>query len=446
MGADDMRRERQDETVRMLAGLAKVADRPERIRQLSRHLGIDTLLFFTTDLEVGCRLVAPGFPQTLPDGIAWDSFVKECGRTRRLHATLPFPKPGLTRPVIGLSYESTSVLVLIGPPPVEADLTVIESVLPLLAAALECEHVGKIRDAKLALAHQMAKESTALAAGLDNARRAAQGEIVARKKAEEALRVTRDELARTNAELEARVQERTHRLRETIADLEAFSYSVSHDMRAPLRAMQAYAVVLIEDLGPRLEASERDYLERISRSAQMLDRLIRDVLSYSRLTHEEVKLETVDLNVIVHEAMQNYPELQEPNAEVIVESPLPSGVLGHEVLVAQCVSNVMMNAVKFVGAGVKPQVRVWCEDHESTLKLWIADNGIGVASHNQKRIFGMFQRINPDGAFEGTGIGLTIVKKAIERMGGEIGVISEEGLGSKFWFTFNKPPVSRIEP
>ena len=237
--------------------------------------------------------------------------------------------------------------------------------------------------------------------------------------------------------LEQAVKDRTAKLRETVGELEAFSYSVSHDLRAPLRAMHGYAVALLEDCAGKLNTQELQYLQRISEAAQRLDRLINDVLTYSRLARTDVRFDPVDLDRTMREVMFQYPALHPSKARVEIQAPL-GAVLGHEALIVQALSNLMINAVKFVAPGVFPVVRVWSERREESLRVWIADNGIGIAPHNFSRVFGIFQRLNAASEYEGTGIGLSIVRKAIERLGGSVGLESEEGKGSRFWLELKR--------
>lgn len=242
---------------------------------------------------------------------------------------------------------------------------------------------------------------------------------------------------RAEEKLEHAVRERTARLRETVGELEAFSYSVSHDLRAPLRAMHGYSVALLEEAAPQLTSEQRDYLYRISRASQRLDLLINDVLTYSRLSRAEVRFDPIDLDRVVREIIQQYPSLQSDRTEIQIGSPL-GRVLGHEAMIVQAVSNLLINAAKFVRPGVRPKIIIRSENRDEWLRLWIEDNGIGIAPHNQARIFGMFQRLNPDSQYEGTGIGLSIVKKAIERLNGRLGVESEEGRGTRFWIELKR--------
>ena len=232
--------------------------------------------------------------------------------------------------------------------------------------------------------------------------------------------------------LEQRVTERTRKLEETISELEAFSYSVSHDLRAPLRAMQGYSHVLIEDFSDGMDEKAREYIRRILTASERLDQLIQDVLTYSRFTRGDIEVSRVNLEPLVNDIVQQYPALQAPRAEVEIHTPLLP-VAGHMGSLTQCISNLLTNAVKFVSPGTSPHVSIWTESIDSDVLIYIHDNGIGIPPAHQKRIFSMFERGPHTAGYEGTGIGLAIVKKAVERMGGSVGVQSEPGAGSKFW-------------
>jgi signal transduction histidine kinase len=134
----------------------------------------------------------------------------------------------------------------------------------------------------------------------------------------------------------------------------------------------------------------------------------------------------------VREIVQQYPDMQMPKAEILAGVGLFS-VIGHELSLGQVIFNLLNNAVKFVVPGTTPKVQVWTERRGEQVRLWIEDNGIGVKPEHQRRLFGMFERVHPGQAYEGTGIGLAIVRKAMERMGGKVGVESDGANGSKFW-------------
>lgn len=257
-------------------------------------------------------------------------------------------------------------------------------------------------------------------------------DITERKRAESEVRHAKEQLARSNEELEKRVDERTASLRAAIAQMEEFSYSVSHDLRAPVRAMQGYAQAVLEDYGERIEAQGKEYLERILRGSSRMERLIHDILTYSRLARYEIQLQPVSLDKLVQEIVHQYPEMQPPRAEIQIEGPLAK-VLGHEPSLVQALSNLLGNAVKFVPPQTIPKVRLRTERQADRARLWIEDNGIGIKPEHQQRLFGLFERIHPGKRYDGTGIGLAIVRKAAERMGGKAGLESDGLTGSRFW-------------
>lgn len=228
------------------------------------------------------------------------------------------------------------------------------------------------------------------------------------------------------------IQELNHKLGSANEELEAFSYSVSHDLRSPLRAMQGYAHALLEDFGPTLDQEACEYLRRIERAALRMDALVRDVLAYTRLAKADVQVEPVDVEAIVQEIVRDNPSLAQSGASVIIKAPLWP-VLGHEACLTQCLSNLLENSAKFVPPDRSPCISVRTEIHDGRVRIWVEDNGIGIDPSHHARIFQMFGRVHHSNSYEGTGMGLTIVKKAVERMGGLIGLESALGEGSRFW-------------
>src|SRR5207248_11228230 len=139
--------------------------------------------------------------------------------------------------------------------------------------------------------------------------------------------------------LEKTVAERTVKLRETVAELEAFSYSIAHDMRAPLRAMQSFSLLLQQDFGDSIAPEGQDYIRRIATSADRLDRLICDVLNYSKITRAEMHLENIDPEKLLGEIIESYPLLQEPGATIELQTPMRP-VLANTAALTQCLSNL----------------------------------------------------------------------------------------------------------
>ena len=246
------------------------------------------------------------------------------------------------------------------------------------------------------------------------------------------------ELTRARQDLEQRVRERTQKLQETVTELEAFSYSVSHDLRAPLRSMEGYANALMTDHGYQLDAEGKFFVSKISAAAARLDLLVQDVLAYSRVAKGEIHLQDVNLGKLIHEAVETYPQLRQ-NGSIVIQEPLP-GVRAHPAYLTQCVSNLLGNALKFVRPDVPAKVTIRADQDPDPefVKLWFEDNGIGIGPEHFTEIFQIFGRVNSSKHYEGTGIGLAIVRKAVERMGGSVGVTSALGKGSRFWLSLKK--------
>ncbi|HEX7900301.1 MAG TPA: PAS domain S-box protein [Planctomycetota bacterium] len=244
------------------------------------------------------------------------------------------------------------------------------------------------------------------------------------------------EIRRLNAELEGRVRERTGALETTAKELDAFAYSVSHDLRAPLRTMNRYSDIVLEEFAGRiLDEEGQDFLRRIGNASRQMDELIQNLLAYSRLGRDAVDLADIPLDAALDDALDVLAgDLQERRATVRRDSPLPAA-RADKVLLGQVFTNLLSNALRFTEPGVPPVVRVRAESRGDRVRVWVEDNGIGIAPEHHERIFRIFERLNPR-QFGGTGVGLAIVKRAMERMRGDLGLESAPGAGSRFWIEF----------
>ncbi|HEU5467655.1 MAG TPA: ATP-binding protein [Gemmatimonadales bacterium] len=234
-------------------------------------------------------------------------------------------------------------------------------------------------------------------------------------------------------ELEKRVKTRTSELQERNEELESFAYSISHDLRAPLRAMDGFSQALLEEYGDQLDATGRQYAERVKAGARRMDLLIRDLLAYSKMTRSDIKVGPVELDRVVRSALDQVEgDARARGARVVVEDRMPR-VLGHEATLTQVMMNLIANGIKFVPVGRTPEVRVRTEARDRLVRLWIMDNGIGIPPEYHDRIFRVFERLHRTEEYPGTGIGLAIVRKGVERMGGRVGLESEPDRGTSFW-------------
>ena len=241
--------------------------------------------------------------------------------------------------------------------------------------------------------------------------------------------------------MESKVAQRTAQIEEINQELKAFTYSISHDLKAPLRAIQGFALALQEDYGDCLEDLGQEYTSRLISCTQQMTQLIEDLLAYSRLSRQEIQLKPVACSTVVSKVIEQLePEIIRTQAKITVAEPLLT-MIGNQVILIQIISNLLSNAIKFIPPGIQPQIHIRTEvrtedtlDSPATkIRLWIEDNGIGIKPQHQKRIFGVFERLHGNEAYPGTGIGLAIVKKGMERLGGRFGVESESNQGSRFW-------------
>ncbi|HZR21558.1 MAG TPA: ATP-binding protein [Verrucomicrobiae bacterium] len=233
--------------------------------------------------------------------------------------------------------------------------------------------------------------------------------------------------------LERRVGQQTAKLADTVEALKNLLYFIAHNLRAPLRAMEGYASLLVSECASNLDTRAKDYSRHISIAAKRMDLLIQGLLDYGRLQHAELSLEQVSLDKVVGKALfgLNY-EVRARGAEVQVIGPLP-WVLANEFVLEAVVANLLENAMKFVSPGTVPRVQVWSEPRDSRVRLWVSDNGIGIDPKFHEKIFDAFEILPLGEHTHGTGIGLAIVMQGVRRMGGQVGVESQPGAGSRFW-------------
>ncbi|HEX5220699.1 MAG TPA: PAS domain S-box protein [Verrucomicrobiae bacterium] len=264
-------------------------------------------------------------------------------------------------------------------------------------------------------------------------------DITESRDAQHALEKAQQELRFHAENLERMVAERTTALRESNDQMEAFTYTIAHDLRAPLRGQQGFAHALLDEHAAALGETGREYAERIIQSAARMDNLISDLLAYSRLSRTAMRMEKIDLRKLVLEICDELTfQIRDARATVHVD-PFYFVVCGHQITLRTSIQNLVANALKFTRPGVPPEIRIRAEERGKFVRLWVEDNGIGIAPEHHHQIFGVFHRLHRIGQYPGTGVGLAIVQKGIERMGGRVGVESEEGVGSRFWIELETP-------
>lgn len=253
------------------------------------------------------------------------------------------------------------------------------------------------------------------------------------------LQTAQKELENIRAELEQKVAHRTAAQEQTVQSLEQVLYHVAHDLRAPLRAMEGFSSILVQKYASVRDPETARLTDQISEAARQMDHLIRDLLAYGRLCHEPVRRQKVGLQDVVEAAMADLQqEIRQAGALVKIEPGLPT-VQADKVVLRQVLCQLISNALKFVVIGRQPKLRIWADPAQERVRLWVEDNGVGIAPEYLDRIFWLFERLLQDTG-SSTGMGLPIAKKGVERMGGRIGVESSPGAGSRFWIELPAMP------
>lgn len=246
-------------------------------------------------------------------------------------------------------------------------------------------------------------------------------------------------LAALKDELEERVRRRTRELEAANAELESFSYSVSHDLRAPLRWVDGFSQALLEDYGDRIDDTGREYLRHVREASQRMGELIDALLTLSRATRRELVPTRVDLSA---EARDIVDELRREAPERRASVSIRPGIVaeGDPVLLHQALDNLLRNAWKFTRT--RPEARITLDVTEDGHAVYLRDNGVGFDPGYAHKLFRPFERLHSDEEFEGTGIGLAIVRRIIRRHGGEVWATGAPGAGATFYFTLwdDRPP------
>jgi signal transduction histidine kinase len=245
-----------------------------------------------------------------------------------------------------------------------------------------------------------------------------------------------NQLKQYNAELEIRVEERTSRMKESLNELNSFAYTVTHDLRAPLRALQGFSNILLEDYSEKMDEEGLSYLTRISYASIKMDKMIQDLLIHSRFTREEFDMELFNPKTLIQNSLSRLDDIiQLEKVNIQIEGDYPQIML-NKVIFDQIIQNLIINSIKFKNESRDLEIKIFSRIDSSILRIYVEDNGIGIEEEYFGKIFKVFEKLHSEGEYAGTGIGLAIVKRGIEKMKGKITVKSEFGKYTQFCLEF----------
>ena len=395
--------------LKLIADLTDRDNRFEAAKKLAGHFGCRYLYVFIIDHEIGVLLPAPGFPQTLPDGRAWQSFLNNCPDNGYYAGSLPFPKSHTILPAVGFSGPENSIIILLGGTPTEDEVAPLKAISPILISLFIQESTHSVAKTKVAFAEKAVAKAEKLASTIDIMRIHLKDALIQKekdKKAIEALMKKKDE----------------------------FMNVASHELKTPITTLKAYLQLLQKMVPSTAVASAGDFINKANKQIKKLTDLVDDLLDVSKIQAGRMTYQFIDIDLaILIEEIVGQAQITTSTHRIELQNNSRVIISGEKNRLEQVLTNFLSNAIKYSPSAHDVVVKSELTNNE--VRVSVRDFGIGIPPDEQQYVFDRFYRVHATSRkFSGLGLGLFISAEIIERHGGTIGVESN-GPGSEFYFT-----------
>lgn len=395
--------------LKLIAGLSDRDNRFEAAKRLAGHFGCSYLFIFIVDQQIGVLLPAPGFPQTLPDGRAWQSFINKCPENGCHSGFLPFPESHTVLPAVGMSGPESSIIVLLAGNPSVIEIAPLKVISPILISLFTQESIHSAAKTKLEFAEKTVAKAEKLASTIDTMRMHLKDALIQKEKDKKAI----EDLMKKKDE---------------------FMDVASHELRTPITSIKAYLQLLQKMVPSTAVASAGDFINKANRQIKKLTNLVDDLLDVSKIQAGKMVYQFSDIDLATFlEEVVGQTQLTTPTHRIVLRNSGGVTVSGERNRLEQVLSNFLSNAIKY--SPNAHEVIVNSEVTTNDVKVSVRDFGIGIPLEEQQYVFDRFYRVHESSRkFSGLGLGLFISAEIIRRHGGIIGVESNDS-GSEFYFT-----------
>jgi signal transduction histidine kinase len=395
--------------LKLIAGLSDRANRFEAANKLAGHFGCAYLFVFIIDQEIGVLLPAPGFPQTLPDGRAWQSFINNCPEDGCYSGSLPFPEKHMILTAVGFSGPENSIIILLGGNPSADEVAPLKAISPILISLFTQELIHSAVTTKVAFAEKAVAQAEKLASTIDVMRTHLKDALIQKEKDKKAIE-------------------------DLMEKKDEFMNVASHELKTPITTLKAYLQVLQRMMPSTAQSSAGDFINKANKQIKKLTDLVDDLLDVNKIQAGKMiyQFSDIDLATFIAEIVEQ-TQMTTTTHKIILQNNSKVIISGERNRLEQVLSNFLSNAVKYSPNAA--EVVVKSELMGGGVKVSVRDFGIGIPPDEQEYVFDRFYRVNESSRkFNGLGLGLFISAEIIKKHGGEIGVESNNS-GSEFYFT-----------